>query len=162
MKSKYPKKFELEQVFEIDSNYTIWRRPYIDIRGYNRSRQKVTNKCNSVAGYCDVKFKDRILKYHTILWIMINGDIPEGYVIDHIDGNRVNNDISNLRCVTQRTNMQNMQKHRNGKLVGCYYNKRMKKWHTQITVNNKRIHIGHFNSQQEAHEAFLNYMKDNL
>lgn len=46
---------------------------------------------------------------HIIIWEAFNGPIPEGMVIDHIDGNRSNNKLSNLRLVTQSENMKNAQ-----------------------------------------------------
>lgn len=47
---------------------------------------------------------------HRLVWEAFNGPIPEGMVIDHIDGNRSNNALSNLRLVSQSDNMDNAQK----------------------------------------------------
>ncbi|MDA7436471.1 HNH endonuclease [Synechococcus sp. AH-601-B19] len=44
---------------------------------------------------------------HRIIWTIINGDIEEGMVIDHIDRDKCNNKIENLRCVTQSENNRN-------------------------------------------------------
>ena len=46
-------------------------------------------------------------KLHRIVWETFNGEIPDGYEIDHIDGNKQNNVLSNLRCVTHIENMAN-------------------------------------------------------
>lgn len=43
-------------------------------------------------------------KTHRVVWELFNGPIPEGLVIDHIDGDKHNNKISNLRCVTKQQN----------------------------------------------------------
>lgn len=45
---------------------------------------------------------------HRQVWIYHNGDIPQGYVIDHIDRNRNNNQIENLRLTTQSENSKNV------------------------------------------------------
>ena len=50
-----------------------------------------------------------IISIHRLVWETFNGEIPEGMVIDHIDGNRSNNALSNLRLVTQSENMNNAQ-----------------------------------------------------
>lgn len=43
---------------------------------------------------------------HRVVWEAFNGDIPEGYVIDHIDGNGQNNALNNLRILTQSDNLK--------------------------------------------------------
>lgn len=47
---------------------------------------------------------------HRVIWEAFNGEIPDDMVIDHIDGNRSNNNLSNLRLVSQSVNMDNAQK----------------------------------------------------
>lgn len=44
---------------------------------------------------------------HRVIWSIFNGDIPNGYIIDHLDGNTINNKISNLRCTTMAKNSRN-------------------------------------------------------
>lgn len=51
-------------------------------------------------------------KWHTITehiakWEVLNGEVPDGFELDHIDGNQLNNSLSNLRIVDHRTNMLN-------------------------------------------------------
>lgn len=48
---------------------------------------------------------------HRIVYMIHYGDIPKGFVIDHIDRNKMNNNITNLRLVTQSINMQNINSH---------------------------------------------------
>lgn len=49
--------------------------------------------------------------YHRFLWIWIYGDCPKGYDVDHIDGDSLNNDISNLQILSRKENINR----RNGK-----------------------------------------------
>ena len=44
---------------------------------------------------------------HRVIWYYFNGDIPDDKQIDHIDGNKLNNSILNLRCVSPSQNMRN-------------------------------------------------------
>lgn len=60
-------------------------------------------------GYLRVNLADGHYSKHRLIWETFNGEIPEGMVIDHIDGNRKNNNISNLRLVSQADNMKNAQ-----------------------------------------------------
>ena len=145
---------ELQETFEIVDG-ELWRKEFVRSDGRKYPRRLVKNVANNGDGYCRVQFKDRMVTYHRIVWTLLNGDIPEGMEIDHIDGNRINNDINNLRLVTGRENNLNRVKHRNGRLFGCCYNKQKRKWKAQIWVNGKRKHLGSFDTELEAHEAYL-------
>ena len=61
-------------------------------------------------GYKRVTINKKTRSIHRIVWEIFNGEIPKDMVIDHIDGNRSNNDLNNLRLVTQSENMINAQK----------------------------------------------------
>ena len=80
---------------------------------------------------------------------------PDEYMVDHINGNSLDNRKSNLRIATNRENSQNQKKHRSGKLCGASYKKRDKKWYAQININKKYIHLGCFNTEHEAHQAYM-------
>lgn len=54
-----------------------------------------------------VKPKYKLLKVHRLVWETFNGEIPDGYEIDHQDTHKDNNTLSNLRCVTHTENMNN-------------------------------------------------------
>lgn len=150
---KYPTKNELSLVFEIIDEVLI-RKSHITSRNVQLPPKIVVNKNNSVGGYCHVRFRRRIIKYHMIIWILTNGNIPNGKIIDHIDGNLINNKISNLRLVSYRENQQNQYKHRAGKLVGCHYSKRDKKWIAKLKISGISKNIGYFDTEREAHEAY--------
>lgn len=57
-----------------------------------------------------VYLKRKHYQAHRIIWILINGKIPDDHVIDHIDGNPFNNKISNLRCIKSEYNTQNAKR----------------------------------------------------
>jgi hypothetical protein len=78
------------------------------------------------------------------------------FVIDHKDGNGLNNQKSNLRHVTRRQNAQNLFISKTSKYPGVYWNKRMQKWDARIRVNGKRRFLGLFADEYEAFLAYKN------
>jgi len=155
MRANYPTKAELEGVFELIDG-ELWRKAFVDKTGRRREPKLVVNTANCVDGYCQVGFKERMVKYHTIVYILLCGDIPEGSVADHINGNRLDNNINNLRVVSPRANSQNYHSHRKGRLVGCTFDRGSMKWRAQIKINKKRVNLGRYNTECEAHDVYMN------
>lgn len=94
-------------------------------------------------------------KMHRLIWIMFNGDIPEGMIVDHIDRERSNNRIENLRLLDKSAN------NRNREAKGVTWDAARKKWRAQISVDNKTQTLGRFDSEEEAVECY-NYVKEYL
>jgi hypothetical protein len=59
--------------------------------------------------YYDVYDGSKLCRAHKVIWELTNGSILDGYVIDHIDGNGLNNSLSNLRMVTEQWNSHNQK-----------------------------------------------------
>lgn len=57
--------------------------------------------------YLVVKANGENVRVHRLVWETFKGEIPDGYEIDHLDGNKENNDLDNLSCVTHKENMNN-------------------------------------------------------
>lgn len=105
-------------------------------------------------GYREIKIKNKSFRAHRLAWQIYYGRITK-MEIDHINGDRSDNRISNLREVTRNQNMANTFKHINGKLPGCYFHTRDRVWLASIKINKEIRHIGTFHSQEEAHEAYM-------
>jgi hypothetical protein len=110
-------------------------------------------------GYIRIEINNKPYPAHRLAWLYIHGKWPKNQ-IDHINGITNDNRIENLRDVTNRKNQSNTHKHRNGKLVGCYFHKNNKKWQARIHINGKQKHLGYYNTSQEAHEAYINKLKE--
>ena len=90
---------------------------------------------------------------HRIIWAYHYGAIPSNLQIDHIDGDRVNNTIGNLRLATHSQNKSNNKRaYRNSKsnILGVYWATRDKKWSAEIKLNGKTIRLGYFVNQEDA------------
>lgn len=97
---------------------------------------------------------------HRLVWLLFNKNCPN--FIDHIDGDKSNNRIENLRPCTTIENGYNRKIGSNNtsgfKNVG--WHKRDKLWQASITVNKKLIHIGLFKEAEEAAKAVEIYRKN--
>jgi hypothetical protein len=91
---------------------------------------------------------------HRLAWIYVHGVEPK-YQIDHIDGNKQNNAIDNLRDVNQFINQQNRTKARKDSSSGFMgVQKDGSKYKASIKVNKTKFYLGMFNTPQEAFEAY--------
>lgn len=80
----------------------------------------IATKVTSSSGYLQIGLcipgtPNIIVNKQRVVWVAFKGRIPDGYVINHIDGNRENNAIDNLECITQRENTKHAS--RIGKLA---------------------------------------------
>jgi len=108
-------------------------------------------------GYRRIRVLGKAYRASRLAWLYVYGVWPQGYV-DHIDGDRSHDAISNLRIVDALTNAQNQRRaHRDnqsGQLLGASLSDEGR-WVAQITANRKTRHIGTFNTAEEAHQAYL-------
>ena len=124
-------------------------------------RMKIGNIAGSITnGYIYVSLNKKKYLAHRLAWFYIYGKWPLN-CIDHINGIRDDNRINNLRDVTPRENSQNRKEHRLGHLPGTTFNKQKNKWHSRYKLNNKSIHLGSFNTELEAHNTYITYIKEN-
>src|SRR5665647_1111605 len=85
--------------------------------------------------------------------------VPKGMQVDHIDGNGLNNCKSNLRIVTSRQNNQNRHIKKSSIYPGVSWYNRDKKWRSEIGINGKAKHIGYFEIEADAYDAYLKFLK---
>jgi hypothetical protein len=99
-----------------------------------------------------IENKKRIWMHNEILIKRIGLIIPEGMTCDHEDRDRLNNQRYNLRIVTRSISSfnHNIQSNNTSGFRGIFWNKQKQKWQAQITVNYKKIHLGHFENRDDA------------
>jgi hypothetical protein len=109
-----------------------------------------------------VKLDGRRLKRSRIVWVMHFGEIQPGIEIDHIDRETLNDRVENLRQATRSENCINrgMQKNNTSGLRGVRFYEPLNKWLSRINYNGKSIHIGYFDTKEEAYLAYLKTAND--
>ena len=88
---------------------------------------------------------------------------PDGLLTDHIDGNGLNNQRTNLRICSAGQNQHNSSPHKNrsSKFKGVSWKKSGKKWVVRIQLNYKSKHIGVYKTEIEASNAFQDMLLKN-
>jgi len=126
-----------------------------------RDSQKIGKKACSldVCGYVQINISGKVLKGHRVAWALFHGEWPDGQ-IDHINGNRSDNRIVNLRVVDNKTNCQNqrngVRKNATGYIGVHFYNRAsINKYRAKIWVDGKQIYLGGFETPKLAHEAYV-------
>lgn len=117
----------------------------------NRGAARAGKRAGSAhsEGYLTLCVGYKNMYAHRIAWLLVYGSMPQpGFEIDHIDGNRANNRICNLRIVSRSQNNQNR-----ANMVGVKWNKINRNWRATIAVNGKRHEIGSFCSFVDAARA---------
>jgi hypothetical protein len=100
-------------------------------------------------GYYDIQSRHfGHIKSHQFIWYWVTKECVDS--IDHKNRNKLDNRITNLRSVTNQENSFNKE------CKGHYWYKEKNKWKACISVNNKLIHLGYFNTADEARESYLN------
>ena len=107
-------------------------------------------------GYVRIKFNRKSYAAHRVAWFYVYGSLPSDY-IDHINGTKHDNRISNLRDITQTDNNRSTTKPRHNKsgYVGVSWHTRAGKWAAVIRVDGKNRHLGLFIDPEEAHRVYL-------
>lgn len=106
-------------------------------------------------GYRVIVMGRKAYKAHRLAWLMQTGTWPAGE-IDHINGEKSDNRLCNLRDVTKAVNLQNLRKPTARNKTGFLgVSKCRKGFQASIKLNNKSIHIGRFDTAESAHAAYI-------
>jgi len=143
----------LREVLDYDPLTGIfrWR-----IRPANRMRIGQIAGGGHVKGYRRIRVDGLLYLAHRLAWLFVHGDFPI-LDIDHIDRNRDNNAIENLRVATTSLNCANSRHRRNNTsgFKGVEWRKAKQKWHAGIMVDGRRLHLGTFDTPEAAHAAYM-------
>ncbi len=125
-----------------------------------RLKSRVLRLSNGGGGYKVVKIQKSVKYVHQMVAMAFLGHVPNGHklVVDHIDEDKLNNNLNNLRIVSNRENLS--RRGGSSKYVGVYFSKSTNKWASKIKVGRKEIWIGRFKNEIDAHNAYQNKLKE--
>lgn len=126
-------------MFRTERAYKAWNTRYANIEAGTISK---VSKSDTLA-YIQVSIDDRLYRAHMLIWIMHNNTISG--VIDHIDGDGLNNKLSNLRDIKQSSNIRKCKMRKNN--TNGYRGVSLTdsgKYAVAITKNRKKIHLGRY------------------
>lgn len=109
-------------------------------------------------GYWRIKINRKVYAAHRLAWFLTHGQWPS-VEIDHINGNKLDNRIVNLRQADRSVNSQNKRTAQANNLscglLGVTWNKQHLRWQSKLMVKKKAVHVGYFDSPEEAHAAYI-------
>lgn len=158
------------ECFEYKDGYLFWKhRP---LEHFNSQKaQRISNTRHAPGapayslggnGYYTVQFMYKGLPcnflMHRVIWAMFNGEIPNGFQIDHEDTYPTNCKIGNLRLATHSKNMMNtsMPITNTSGVKGVCKSPTEGKWMAYLSSNNKQISLGTHSSKEEAEIVVIN------
>ena len=123
-------------------------KPVVDDLGYHR--YTLTNN-----------FKRKHIRVHQLVAMAFLNHKRDGYklIVDHIDNNPSNNNLDNLRVITQRENTNRNHLKSSSKYTGVSFCNRDNKWKAQIQINGVNHFLGRFKTELEAHNTYQNKLK---
>jgi hypothetical protein len=106
-------------------------------------------------GYIQINVQRNLWYAHRLAWFFVHGEWPR--YIDHINGDRSDNRIENLRSVTNAENHKNqgLRAINTSGVVGVSWLTRRQRWQARIMVDGLQVNLGHFRDFADATRARL-------
>jgi hypothetical protein len=115
--------------------------------------------CIDRKGYRVIKVGRSTFKAHRIAWALHYGEWPVR-CLDHINCDRDDNRIANLRQATNAQNNANSKSRRTGRQKGAYWDKKNQRWCSSIGIGGKKKHLGYFRTEAAAAVAFADASRE--
>lgn len=155
----YPSLDRLKNVLNYDPETGVftWKRP---------AHQKTSGKLaghKTKREYIYIGIDGEVYRAHRIAWLYYYGKPPINS-IDHINGIRSDNRICNLRDVSNTVNTENQTRataqNKSSGVLGVSREKNHRRWRAHIGVNGRQIHIGYFDTIEEAQKAYISKKRE--
>lgn len=109
------------------------------------------------SGYLAIRIDYERYSAHRLAWLYVHGCWPP-HEIDHIDGNKLNNAIANLRAARRWDNAANIGAPKNNTSGIKGIRKKGRRWSADFMHVGRKIHVGSFGTQEDAAEALVSIM----
>ncbi|KAB0988745.1 HNH endonuclease [Cronobacter sakazakii] len=121
---------------------------------------RIAGTLNEANGYRYIKLNGVHYLEHRMVWLFTHGRLPKGE-IDHINGDKQDNRIENLRECTRSQNEINkgLSSTNTSGCKGVSWHAQSKKWRARIKVNKKEIHLGTFECKADAEMAYRSFLE---
>jgi hypothetical protein len=131
------------EAFPCNWSFLVWNKSY-------GGKPAFTSSCS---GYYRGNLLNKVYAAHRVIWAMAHNEWPE--VIDHVNGNKLDNRLSNLRNVSQTINCKNTRhhKHNTSGVMGVSWSNTRNKWVARVGANTAGVHIGYFDDKESAIRA---------
>jgi len=158
-----------KDVLEYEGLYQV--NEYGDVKSLSRTitkgnityvtKDKLLKQSVDSVGYPYVNLSDykkqKTFRVHQLIAVAFLNHTPDkhkGLVIDHIDGNKLNNMITNLQLITNKKNTSKDRKNKTSKYTGVSWHKQSNKWLAQFKENGKVNYLGTFETEEDARDAY--------
>lgn len=146
-------------------NQEIWRSinnfPRYEVSNHGRVRNAFKGNLlkfqNDKDGYKRISLEGIHKRIHRLVAEeFIENNDRSKTLVDHIDRDKANNNVTNLRWVTPQQNSMNREGNTAGssQYKGVHWNKANKKWRARIMLNGKAFHLGSYSDETEASHAY--------
>jgi hypothetical protein len=131
--------------YDPDTGIMMWKKS----KGHRVRAGGVIGYPSGKEGYLAFQFNRRKYKVQRVAWFLHYGEDPHGWIIDHKDGNILDNRIDNLRKTSFQVNTHNAVP------AGVHFCNTKQRWIAQICVNHNYTYLGSYETKEEAEAAYL-------
>lgn len=145
----------MSRSLDYDPETGVFRWRLVPIQNRHLKPGDIAGTVDSRGGYQVIGFGRRQIKAHRLAFFIANGRMPIG-IVDHINGNVLDNRAVNLRECLPQQNAENakMASNNTSGFPGVTWYKKNECWTASIRVNRKGIHLGFFDRAEDAYAAY--------
>ena len=138
--------------FDFEAGEIYWKKRRGGTANAGSRAGGVTTDERNGKQYCQITIDGKYYRKHRLLFCFFHKNSFEGFEIDHIDQNSLNNKIKNLRAVTKSGNQKNAKQSKTNTsgFTGVHWDNQRQKWVARINVDGKKIYLGSFTKKRDA------------